>query len=176
MNTRTFPVLVAAAVLSACAATPAPRGPAAPAAPANLAKVYFYPQQGQSEAQQDRDRYDCHLWAVNQTGFDPTRRIAPREHRATVVPARDPNATIAATGVAGALIGATVADRGEAGKGALVGAVTGSLLGAVAASAENASQPAATRTRGPGGRYEQEAAGYRRAMSACLTGRGYSVR
>ncbi len=26
------------------------------------------------------------------------------------------------------------------------------------------------------GRYEQEAADYRRAMSACLTGRGYSVR
>jgi len=35
--------------------------------------VYLYPRNGQSEAQQQNDRYECHSWAVNQTGFDPTR-------------------------------------------------------------------------------------------------------
>lgn len=34
-------------------------------------QVYAYPKQGQSEQQADRDRYDCHLWAVEQSGFDP---------------------------------------------------------------------------------------------------------
>ncbi len=37
------------------------------------AAQYIYPQQGQDEAQQDRDRGECHIWATNQSGFDPTR-------------------------------------------------------------------------------------------------------
>jgi hypothetical protein len=37
------------------------------------ADVYLYPRNGQSDAQTQSDRYECHSWAVNQTGFDPTR-------------------------------------------------------------------------------------------------------
>src|SRR6516164_8225587 len=33
--------------------------------------IYVYPARGQSQAQQQRDRYECHSWAVRQTGFDP---------------------------------------------------------------------------------------------------------
>ncbi len=32
----------------------------------------FYPAEGQSDEQRDRDRYDCYLWASGQTGFDPS--------------------------------------------------------------------------------------------------------
>jgi hypothetical protein len=35
-------------------------------------KVFYYPRNGQSAAQQDEDRYQCYEWAVEQTGFDPT--------------------------------------------------------------------------------------------------------
>jgi hypothetical protein len=35
--------------------------------------VYVYPRNGQSSEQTQNDRYECHSWAVNQTGFDPTR-------------------------------------------------------------------------------------------------------
>ncbi|PLX74895.1 MAG: hypothetical protein C0614_11500 [Desulfuromonas sp.] len=35
--------------------------------------LFVYPKLGQDEEQQALDRYECHLWAVNQTGFDPTR-------------------------------------------------------------------------------------------------------
>jgi hypothetical protein len=31
------------------------------------------PQKGQSANQQGQDRYECHRWAVDQTGFDPTQ-------------------------------------------------------------------------------------------------------
>lgn len=31
-----------------------------------------YPKNGQSAEQQAKDKYECHSWAVNQTGFDPT--------------------------------------------------------------------------------------------------------
>jgi len=32
-----------------------------------------YPQSGQSAQQLGQDRYECHRWAADQTGFDPTR-------------------------------------------------------------------------------------------------------
>ena len=35
--------------------------------------IFIYPKNGQSEAQQATDRYECHRWAVEQTGYDPTR-------------------------------------------------------------------------------------------------------
>jgi hypothetical protein len=37
------------------------------------AEVYAYPKSGQSDEQQATDRYECHKWAVAQSGFDPTR-------------------------------------------------------------------------------------------------------
>jgi len=35
--------------------------------------LYIYPKKGQSEEQQSTDRYECHRWAADQTGFDPTK-------------------------------------------------------------------------------------------------------
>jgi hypothetical protein len=35
--------------------------------------VFMYPRDGQSAEQQATDRYECHRWAADQTGFDPTR-------------------------------------------------------------------------------------------------------
>jgi hypothetical protein len=35
--------------------------------------LFVYPKEGQSREQQDSDRYECHRWAVTQTGFDPTQ-------------------------------------------------------------------------------------------------------
>jgi hypothetical protein len=34
--------------------------------------LYVYPKNGQSEQQTQNDRYQCHEWAVGQTGYDPT--------------------------------------------------------------------------------------------------------
>jgi len=36
------------------------------------AQPYIYPSQGQSQEQQNRDRFECYNWAVQQSGFDPT--------------------------------------------------------------------------------------------------------
>jgi hypothetical protein len=43
------------------------------ASPSSNADVYVYPKNGQTEAQQSTDRYECHAWAVQQSGFDPTK-------------------------------------------------------------------------------------------------------
>jgi hypothetical protein len=36
-------------------------------------QLYVYPKEGQSEQQQADDRYACHRWGVEQTGYDPTQ-------------------------------------------------------------------------------------------------------
>jgi hypothetical protein len=41
------------------------------AASESTGELFVYPAQGQSEEQRDRDRYECYLWAADQTGFDP---------------------------------------------------------------------------------------------------------
>lgn len=35
-------------------------------------RMFVYPRLNQSAAQQASDEYECHRWAVSQTGFDPT--------------------------------------------------------------------------------------------------------
>ena len=35
-------------------------------------EVIVYPAKGQSQEQQSRDRYECHQWAVHETGVDPS--------------------------------------------------------------------------------------------------------
>ena len=44
--------------------------------PRGASDIYLYPRNGQSDTQSQNDRYECHSWAVNQTGFDPTRAAA----------------------------------------------------------------------------------------------------
>jgi len=38
-----------------------------------LTDLFMYPKGGQTTDQQARDRYECHRWAADQTGFDPTQ-------------------------------------------------------------------------------------------------------
>lgn len=46
---------------------------AAPAADTVADELFVYPKEGQSAEQQANDRFECHEWAGNQTGYDPTR-------------------------------------------------------------------------------------------------------
>jgi hypothetical protein len=46
------------------------------APPVRTGELYIYPRLGQDQAQQDRDRYECHRWGVEQTGFDPSINTA----------------------------------------------------------------------------------------------------
>jgi hypothetical protein len=49
--------------------------------PAQL--TFAYPRNGQSAEQQSTDRYECHTWSKDQTGFDPVQAgggVKPDEH------------------------------------------------------------------------------------------------
>jgi hypothetical protein len=184
MNTKNVSALVAAALLAGCVTTPAPQAApvaAAPLEPTSLTQVYFYAQRGQSQAQQDRDRYECFNWSVQQTGFDPSRRSVPAEHHEHLVPVNNTGPMVVGGTLMGAALGAAVSDPWHRAEGAVVGAIAGTALGALAATSQanaqagamHAVQKQVTPARSS---YEQQVAEYRRAMSACLEGRGYVVK
>lgn len=50
-----------------------PEGRYADSEPAEQNELFVYPAAGQSAEQQATDRFECHDWAMAQTGYDPTR-------------------------------------------------------------------------------------------------------
>jgi hypothetical protein len=56
--------------------SPPPAGAAQAAPGAGAPDVYLYPRNHQTDQQMATDRYECHNWAVGQTGYDPTRSAA----------------------------------------------------------------------------------------------------
>jgi hypothetical protein len=178
MNQQSLLALAAVAGLSACVTLPERPPVVISGSQPAPTKVYFYPSSGQSEEQQDRDRYECHSWGVRQTGFDPSRRLAAGDERGSIVPATSSGQTIGAAAAAGAVIGAIVAGRGDTLEGAVVGGMAGTVVGAAAATANEAEARRVERAYSvrANGRYEKKATEFRRAMSACLEGRGYSVK
>jgi hypothetical protein len=182
-------ISLATAVLLLTSCYPAPYRPDPRALPRESAavqkppstQVFFYPSQGQSTEQQSRDHYECYNWAIRQTGFDPGQSAIPIERRVRVVPMPPPGHDTATFAVAGAVLGALLGGRHHALGGAMIGAAGGAMVGAAS---DAARQEEARRleesyaSREPIGdpQLEAKAANFRRAMSACLEGRGYSVR
>lgn len=167
--------LAAGLVLSACV-TPPPRVVAVQPPPPPQ-KLFVYPNNGQSPQQTDRDRYECHNWAVQQTGVDPSRADANPYGRVIVQPATPPGANTATGAITGGLLGALFAGPNNAGAGLLLGAAAGAIIGS-AADANAKKQAAMTQEQ-----IDQQAATgqaqadtYRRAIGACLDARGYSVK
>jgi len=176
-------LLVAGAASPASDAQESPRDTPAPGSPA-ASTVYVYSSNGQSDEQSDRDRYECHLWAVQQTGFDPSgTQLAP--HQRLEVVAVPPSGGHAVAGAAtGAVLGAVVAHPGNAGAGVLIGAALGGIVGGAtdAARAQQAQEQAqqvrereSARDTARTARLEEQSTNYRRAITACLQGRGYTV-
>lgn len=173
------------AVLSGCVEAPPPRPlpppPPPPPRPANI-QVFAYPLRGQPPEQQDRDHYECSQWATQQTGFDPSAPGLPPHDRVQVVSAGPPPGTNTAIGaITGAVIGAAIGPRWNPAPTMLAGAMVGGAIGSStdAANAQANAQAvnqAAAQNRRIAATQEQQASQYRRALSACLDGRGYSVK
>jgi hypothetical protein len=173
---------VVAAVLTACETAPPPRpAPPPPPAPMVNTTVYAYPTQGQTAEQQDRDHYECYTWATQQTGFDPSSASVPPQMRVRVASGPPPGTNTAIGAVSGAAIGAAVSAPWARGAGALFGALVGGSIGSsvdasnAAVNAQN-NQAAYAYNQQQYMALQQRAADYRRALGACLEGRGYNVR
>src|ERR1700724_3774400 len=123
-------VPLAVTVLLAACVTPPPRPYTVPA-PAPQ-RVFVYPANGQSAEQNDRDRYECHVWAVQETGVDPSRADASPYERVVVQPANPPGSGTVAGAIGGAIIGSIIAGPRNAGAGLVLGGATGAIVGSAA--------------------------------------------
>ena len=177
LNLRTGSLLAISMVLAACVAPP-PQRPVAMAQPVPPPpQPVIYPARGQTPEQIDRDRYDCHVWAVQQSGYDPSRPGMPPGQRVVVEPATPPGAGTAVGAIAGAILGAAIAGPRDAGAGLVLGGITGGAVGAASdANAQAQANAEQARLDRSAAYSAQAASNYQRAMSACLDARGYTVR
>jgi len=136
---------------------------------ASAQNLMIYPARGQDQQTQDRDRFECHSWAVQQTGFDPTRASAAP---GPAPPPAGPGLLRgAARGAAVGAVGGAIA--GDAGRGAAIGAGTGAMIGGIRRADQNARFQQQQQAQASANSAQLNA--YNRAMAACLQGRGYTV-
>jgi hypothetical protein len=146
------------------------------AGPVLAQDLIVYPSKGQSQDQMEKDKYDCYQWAKGQTGFDPMQTpqatSPPPQQKAQQGGVLRGGARGAAVGVVGGAI------AGDAGKGAAIGAASGALIGGMRRrDHERREQQAQDQwAQQQAAQYTQKRNNYNRAFSACLEGRGYTVK
>ncbi len=130
--------------------------------------LFIFPNEGQSQDQQDKDEFQCIRTATDRTGFNPMSTPTATEAR----PETRGGAGRGALG--GALLGTAVgAVAGDTRRGAVAGAAGGGLLGGMRRNDSRrqqdqwAEQQAAI--------YQADRAQWERAFSACMQARGYTV-
>jgi hypothetical protein len=186
--TRSFALLML--LCSVALADPATTAPGEPPVEETIAEpevavsadVFVYPAQGQSDKQLDRDRYECHKWSVTQSGYDPSAQTQTVTYQPVSMVRLPPRGIDTVAGViSGAFTGAVLAGPYDTTEGAMIGAIAGGIMGAITESARrkeagqiNAHQSA--QSQAERARLETRASNYRRAISACLEGRGYTVK
>lgn len=142
--------------------------------------VYFYPNNGQTVEEQERDRYECYLWAVDQTGYDPGQQDLAPHQRIVVQPSTPAGTDVAVGAASGAVLGSILAHPHARGEGLVFGLIAGSVLGIAAEmnkqdQADKLQQQYDNAEQQHYAQLERQARSYRKAMSACLEGRDYTV-
>ena len=142
-------------------------------------ELMIYPAKGQSNDQMEKDKYECYTWAKGQTGFDPMKTPTassppPKQEKKSVGGAAVVGGALGAVG--GAIIGG--ATGGSAGTGAAIGALSGGAIGGIRSSSQNkqAEQKQKQWEQEQVNQYAKQRNDYNRAYSACLEGRGYTVK
>jgi hypothetical protein len=137
--------------------------------PAAALGVYAYPKNNQNKEQQGKDEGKCYKWAKDETGIDPTAPIqasAPQAQKGGAVKGAARGA------VTGTAVGAIA---GDTGKGAAIGATAGAVRGRrqqkkANVEAQNQAQANAQAQQ------QQNLDKFRKAFSACMEARQYSVK
>ena len=179
-----FLLLAAVLLLSSCYYYPYEQVTAQPSQDENIraiTQIYFYPNNGQSTEQQSSDHYACYNWAMEQTGFDPSVSSIVPEQRVRVVPMPPPGHDTVSMSIAGAVLGALIGGYHHSGSGALIGAASGAMMGVIsdasrAEAARQMEEAYQNRNEARDLHKEKKALQFRRAMSACMEGRGYTVK
>ena len=134
--------------------------------------LYVFPTQNQDQATQDADEIACYKWAMEQTGYDP---INPPQIQAEQVD-RSPDGAALKGAARGAAAGAAIgAIAGDAGEGAAIGAAAGAMRGrrAKAVGDEKEQQQ---KNQEAAAKEKELLDNFKKAYSACMEGKGYTVK
>jgi hypothetical protein len=123
----------------------------------------IYPAGGQSQEQQEQDKFQCYNWAKGETGFDPM------QNHSVAAPQRQQGRAVSGA-VGGAALGAIIGDSSDS---AAKGAAAGALIGRSRQNRQNRSNEASAAQQQAN--IDARRHEYDRAYRACLTGRGYTV-
>ena len=157
---------------------PSPTAAHAPNALSSSLGLYVFPANQQTAQQQSNDETYCYGWARTQSGIDPMNITPQAPDQQTAANAADSATQGARAGgaargaAAGAVIGAIA---GDAGTGAAVGAATGVMAGGAARRQARRDAKAAASQQAQMS-VEQQKAAYNKAFSACMEGKGYTVK
>lgn len=124
---------------------------------ASARALMAYPMKGQSAEQENKDRSDCHDWAVEQSGYDPsgvTKKTKGSKGALT--------GAIIGTAIGGIVGSATVGGGKAVARGLGIGAASGGLVGGLVGSSRQKELDA---------KYDV----YLRAGETCLEAKGYQV-
>lgn len=134
--------------------------------------LYVFPSGDQDQETQNADEMTCYKWAKEQSGVDPMN--LPDVQAAEVDHSMDGSAVKGAAGgaAAGAAVGAIT---GDAGDGAAIGAILGGIRGRRGKKAREKQQQQANNVAAAV--TEQEYMNnFKKAFSACMEGKGYTVK
>jgi hypothetical protein len=138
----------------------------------NGLKLIVFPAKGQSKQKQKADEFECYKWSIEQTGIDPLN--LPKIEAAPVQSGPTGGAVVG--GAKGAAAGVAIgAIAGDAGKGAAIGAVAGGLAGRRAGKQAQA-QANQQAQADVANKENQMKATFVKGFSACLEGKGYTIK
>ncbi len=134
--------------------------------------IVVFPAKDQKPEQQSTDEQYCYDWAVKQSGVDPLNMAKTKPD--TVATGADGSAVKGAA--KGALAGAAIgAIAGDAGKGAAIGAAAGGM-GGVKGKKQKQAKAEADAKKAAETKDQTAIDSFKKAYSACLEGKGYSVK
>jgi len=136
--------------------------------------VYVFPAKDQKPEQQSLDEQACYSWAVQQSGVDPLNMTPTQAQPVDKSPDGSVVAGAAVGAMGGAIVGSMVHPHHHTGGAAAAGAMVGAMAGASRKAKKDAqkqqqAQQAAVATD------KAKIDNFKKAYTACLQGKGYSV-
>jgi hypothetical protein len=197
MKFTAFAMAVLVSVLAPGQAAPSTTASPETQTPAKSIGIYAYPKNQQNSDQQLKDENDCYGSAKQQSGVDPQASVpsgqsaeqqkAAQEQAAEQAGKSTPKGGTVKGSAGGAAGGAAIgAIAGDAGKGAAIGATAGAMAGRrkqkkaeketkkqAAQQTEQAQQQSQAQATA---QHNAALDSFKRAFSACMDARGYSVK
>jgi len=147
---------------------------------ASAQEMVIYPSQGQSTEQMEQDKFQCYTWSKDESGFDPMAPPTASEPPPQTEAAKGGTGRGAVRGgLAGATVGAIAGNsKGDTRDAARAGAAGGAIVGTARRNDQKRQEAQKQQAweQQQVTQYKQGRSNYNRAYSACMEGRGYSVK